>query len=83
MSADTTHVPPAPGVSKLYAAEPVAGRCALITGASSGIGQATAERLAELGCRLVVAARRKDRLDALAERLTKDFGAKVHCAHST
>ena len=74
-----THVPPAPGVSKLYAAEPVAGRCALITGASSGIGQATAERLAELGCRLVVAARRKDRLDALATRLANDFGAKVHC----
>ena len=80
MASDTsTHVPPAPGVSKLYAAEPVAGRCALITGASSGIGQATAERLAELGCRLVVAARRKDRLDALAEKLAKDFGTKVHC----
>ena len=58
---------------------PGAGRCALITGASSGIGQATAERLAELGCRLVVAARRKDRLDALAEKLAKDIGTKVHC----
>ena len=71
---------PAPMVSELYAPAPVEGRCALVTGASSGIGRATAERLAELGCRLVVAARRADRLEELASELTGKYGAKVHCA---
>ncbi|WP_206791856.1 SDR family oxidoreductase [Amycolatopsis sp. MtRt-6] len=41
----------------------------VITGASSGIGAATAALLAERGAKVVLGARRKDRLDALAERL--------------
>jgi NAD(P)-dependent dehydrogenase (short-subunit alcohol dehydrogenase family) len=45
------------------------GRVAIVTGASSGLGAATAETLAGLGARVAVVARRKDRLTALAERI--------------
>src|SRR5215472_18999537 len=52
------------------------GKVALVTGASSGIGEATAEALALAGASVVLGARRTDRLADLAGRLT-DKGAQV------
>ncbi|MGD8329381.1 MAG: 3-oxoacyl-[acyl-carrier-protein] reductase [Acidobacteriota bacterium] len=47
------------------------GRVALITGASQGIGEAIAARLATEGCNLVLASRRKDACEAVAEQFSE------------
>ncbi|MGW7615720.1 SDR family oxidoreductase [Streptomyces antimycoticus] len=52
----------------------IEGKVIAITGASSGIGEATALLLAERGAKVVLAARRSDRIEALAARITEAGG---------
>ncbi len=54
--------------------KPLSGKTAVITGASSGIGYATALTLGRAGASVVVNARRKDRLDELASRIVREGG---------
>lgn len=51
----------------------------LITGASSGIGKSCAIEFAKLKANLVLAARRLDRLEKLADELKKQYQIKVNC----
>ena len=56
----------------------IRGKIVAITGASSGIGEATAQLLAERGAKVVLGARRLDRLEALAQRIARAGGEAAY-----
>lgn len=60
--------------------QPLTGRIAVITGASSGIGEASAEHLASLGAKVVVLARRAEKLQDLVVRIEKNGGSALAIA---
>jgi len=55
----------------------IAGKVVVITGASSGIGESTARLLAGSGAKVVLGARRTDRIDALVKDITAKGGAAL------
>ena len=61
-----------------FVVKTVTRKTALITGASSGIGEAFADVFAAEGFDLVITARREDRLRSIAERLERRHGGQVH-----
>jgi serine 3-dehydrogenase len=65
------------GLEEVSMSIDLGGRVVLVTGASSGIGQACADAFAAAGCRLLLVARRIERIEALAERLRAAHGAEV------
>jgi NADP-dependent 3-hydroxy acid dehydrogenase YdfG len=58
----------------------IEGKVVAITGASSGIGEATALQLAGRGAKVVLGARRSERLEALADRIRKAGGEAAYAS---
>src|SRR5262245_21509820 len=55
----------------------IEGKIVVITGASSGLGESTARFLAASGAKVVLGARRKDRIDALVKDITAKGGSAL------
>jgi len=55
----------------------IQGKTAIMAGGSAGMGRATAERLAEAGAKLVISARREERLQRAAEEISEKYNASV------
>ncbi|WP_309055705.1 SDR family oxidoreductase [Streptomyces sp.] len=67
-------------MSALLTGTPLAGRVAVVSGASSGMGAVTAERLAELGATVVVLARRQERLGSVVKNIEAGGGTALAIA---
>jgi short-subunit dehydrogenase len=79
-SPPTTRLPAAgPGARRRIKRLDFAGKWALVTGASAGLGEGIAHDLARRGAKLVLAARRQDRLEAVARDIESRHGAEVAC----
>jgi len=61
----------------MHVADGLNGKVAVVTGAFSGIGEATVQTLAGEGATVVAGARRKERLDELIERVSQDGGKAI------
>ena len=61
---------------------PLDGQAALVTGASSGIGAATAQRLAQAGADIVLASRSEDQLSELAADIEAATGVSAHAVET-
>lgn len=57
--------------------QPLKNKIVFITGASSGIGQACAEQFAQLGCHLILSARRIERIQTLATQLSQQYTVRA------
>lgn len=55
----------------------IKGKKVLITGATSGIGEAMARHFAEMGCNLIITGRRESRLVSLSDEITKNYDVSV------
>jgi len=64
----------------MYETVSVKDKVVLITGASAGIGEATAHRMAEGGAKVILIARRIAKLEDIKKNLEDMYGAKVHVA---
>lgn len=64
-------------MSSAIPGEPLKGQVAVVTGGSQGLGKATARALAQRGADVVIAARRRDVLEATAAELAADVGTSI------